>query len=140
MAENKTVATSVSVSEYIAGLESEQRRDEAATLVELMARASGFPAVMWGTSIIGFGSYRYAGAAGREGDWMIVGFSPRKAAISLYGLRGAYDGDPDFATSLGKHTHGKGCIYAKRLTDIDLGMLENLVADAMKLKPHAAKE
>jgi Domain of unknown function (DU1801) len=139
MAENKTVATAVSVDDYIAGLESEQRRDEAATLVELMARASRFPAVMWGTSIIGFGSYRYAGAAGREGDWMIVGFSPRKAAISLYGLRGAYDSDPEVADRLGRHTSGKGCLYAKRLTDIDLGVLENLVSAAMKLTPHAAK-
>ena len=137
MAEIKTTANSLSVDDFIAGVDDTARRADAVELRALMERVSGFPAVMWGTAIIGFGSYPYLGKSGRGGDWMIVGFSPRKAALSLYGLHGAYAAD-GFAETLGKHTTGKGCIYVKRLSDVDRGVLENLIAAAMSREPDAA--
>ena len=137
MAEIKTTANALSVDEFITGVDDPAREADALSLREIMERVTGFPAVMWGTAIIGFGSYRYKGASGRGGDWMIVGFSPRKAALSLYGLHGAYAAG-DFADTLGKHTTGKGCIYVKRLSDVDLGVLEKLIAAAMAREPDAA--
>ena len=137
MAQIKTTANALSVDDFIASVEDPARRVDAVELRALMERVSGFPAVMWGTAIIGFGSYRYQGASGRGGEWMMVGFSPRKAALSLYGLHGAYAAD-EFAETLGKHTTGKGCIYVKRLGDIDTAVLEKLIAAAMAREPDAA--
>ena len=137
MAEIKTTANALSVDGFIAGVEDPARRADAVALCEIMSRVSGFAPVMWGTAIIGFGSYHYQGRSGRGGEWMIVGFSPRKAALSLYGLHGAYAAG-DFAETLGKHTTGKGCIYVKRLSDVDLGVLEALIAAAMSREPDAA--
>jgi Domain of unknown function (DU1801) len=139
MAEIKTVATAASVDEFIAKIDDEKRRAEAISLREIMERVTGFPAVMWGGSIIGFGSFAYKSAAtGRGGDWMKVGFSPRKAAISLYGLRGAYEEHTELAENLGKHTSGKGCLYLKHLSDADPGTLEALIAAGMSYTPDYA--
>jgi Domain of unknown function (DU1801) len=138
MAENKTVANALSVDDFIANVDDAGRKADAVTLRELMERTSGSPAVMWGPSIIGFGSYRYKSAAtGREGDWMLIGFSPRKAALSLYGLHYAY-AEQDFAETLGKHTTSKGCIYVKRLSDVDPVVLERLIAAAIARGPEYA--
>lgn len=137
MAEIKTTANALNVDEFIASVEDPIRRADAIAVRDLMQRVSGFPAVMWGPAIIGFGSFHYKGRSS-EGEWMIVGFSPRKAATSLYGLAGAYFADPQFAETLGKHTTGKGCIYVKRLSDIDVTVLERLVAAAMTREPDFA--
>ena len=136
MAEIKTRANDVSVDAYIASVEDPVRRADAVVIRELMEQVSGFPAVMWGTSIVGFGSYRYKGRSS-SGDWPVLAFSPRKATQSLYGLHGAYV-EGGFVETLGKHTIGKGCIYVKRLSDVDLGMLESLIAAAMAREPDAA--
>ena len=133
MAEIKTTANSLSVDDFIASVEDESRHSDAVALREIFERVSGLPAVMWGTAIVGFGSFHYKGKSS-EGEWMIVGFSPRKASQSLYGLRGAYD-EGSFAESLGKHTTAKSCIYVKRLSDVDLGELEKLIAAAMAREP-----
>lgn len=136
MAENKTTANELSVDAFIASVDDPGRRADALALREIMERVTGYPAVMWGGSIIGFGSFHYKGRSS-EGEWMIVGFSPRKTAISLYGLHGAYD-HGEYAEKLGKHTTGKGCLYAKRLSDLDVAVLERLIADAIALGPEYA--
>ena len=134
MAENKTTANALSVDDFIAGVADPVRQADAVELRALMERASGHPAVMWGPAIVGFGSFHYT-ARSSEGEWMVVGFSPRKAALTLYGLIGAYDENPSIAESLGKHTTSKGCIYIKRLSDVDLAVLESLVRAAMEREP-----
>jgi hypothetical protein len=130
MADNKTKATGVSVAAFIDGLTDEARRADAKVLVKLMQRATGEKPKMWGPSIIGFGSYHYAYESGREGDMPIVGFSPRKGATVVYGLRGAGEADALLA-KLGKYTTGKGCVYIKKLADVDGKVLEALVAESV---------
>jgi hypothetical protein len=129
MADNKTKPTNLSVAAYIEGLSDQSRRAEAKTLVKLMQSASGEKPKMWGPSIVGFGSYHYKYDSGREGDMPLVAFSPRKAAIVLYGLRGS-SSDAQLA-KLGKHTTGKGCVYVKKLGDVDRQALESLVANSV---------
>jgi hypothetical protein len=133
MADNKTKATNVSVTAFIDGLD-QVRRGEAKALVKLMQRASGEKPKMWGPSIIGFGSYHYKYESGREGDMPLVAFSPRKAAIVLYGLHGAKSDAPSSDAQLdklGKHTTGKGCLYVKKLADVNAQELESLVGKAV---------
>ncbi len=125
-AENKTKATEVSVADYIAALPDEARRAEAAQIDAMFRRVTGFEARMWGPSIIGYGSYDYKYESGREGTSCRAGFSPRKAALTFYGL-GSMDADDLFAP-LGKYTVGKGCLYIKRLEQVDAGVLEEMVA------------
>ena len=133
---NKTVATKVSVADFIAGLENRSRSTEAASLVKIFEKATGWKAQMWGPTIIGFGRYAYTYESGRQGDACLVGFSPRKAAITLYlGTRTReaqvlYD-------KLGKTKRDGGCIYVNKLADIDLAVLEKFVKAA---KTAAAKE
>jgi len=122
---NKTQETNASVDAFLAAQTPDDRRADCETLCALMARVSGEPARMWGPGIIGFGLRHYRYDSGREGDILRIGFSPRKAAISLY-VTGEADGDPMVA-ALGKITHGKSCINVKRLTDIDLAALEALI-------------
>ena len=129
MAENKTKPTQVSVTAFINALADEARRADAKALVKLMQSASGEKPKMWGPSIIGFGSYHYKYDSGREGDMPIVGFSPRKAATVLYGM-GAADAKALLA-KLGKHTMGKGCVYVKKLADVDQKVLETMVRKSM---------
>jgi pentatricopeptide repeat protein len=127
MAENKTKATSVSVSTFIDGLSDENRRSEAKALLKLMQKAAGEKPKMWGPSIIGFGSYHYTYDSGREGDMPVVAFSPRKAATVLYGLGEA----EALLPKLGKHTRGKGCVYIKKLADVDQKVLEAMVVKSI---------
>ncbi|QYH35815.1 DUF1801 domain-containing protein [Salinibacterium sp. M195] len=123
---NKTKVTVVSVAEFIATVDSDVRRDEAEALLEVFARASGEQAVMWGPSIIGFGSSHYRYASGREGDTATIGFSPRKPKISLYTARNFRE-FPELLERLGKHELAVGCLYIKKLADIDLMVLEELL-------------
>jgi len=133
MAENKTKATDASVQTYLAAIEDTTRREDCQALVKLMTKAAGHPPRMWGSSIIGFGSYQYRYESGREGDSCLVGFSSRKGEISVYGLHSAVNADGLFG-KLGKHKDGKGCVYIKTLVDVDLKVLEQLVASAVAEK------
>lgn len=126
MAENKTVRTKASVSAFIAGIADETRRADAKVLAKLIGTATGAKPAMWGTAIVGFGSYHYKHDSGREGDMPIVGFSPRKAASVLY-LSSRFDGGEALLARIGKFTRSKACIYIKRLSDIDLKALEKLI-------------
>jgi len=124
--ENKTKATDQSVVDFIGQIEHPRRKEEAYQLLELFAETSGYPAKMWGPSIIGFGSVHYKYATGHEGDMGLVGFSPRKAKISIYSMLEA-EKKQEFLDRLGKHTSGVGCIYVNRLTDINLVVLKELL-------------
>ncbi|HXV00778.1 MAG TPA: DUF1801 domain-containing protein [Caulobacteraceae bacterium] len=125
---NKTQANDASVETFLAGIEPDGRRADAAALAALMARVSGEPARMWGPSIIGFGVRRYRHETGRKREICQVGFSPRKGAFALY-VTGQAENNPKVA-ALGKVTTGKGCIYVKKLANIELSRLEALVAES----------
>jgi len=132
MAELKTKQTTADVHEFIHTFaETDQKRKDSFELLNLMKDTSGFEPKMWGPSIIGFGSYHYKSErSSQEGDWPLIGFSPRKAAISLY----VYTGSPNHAhllTNLGKFKMGKACIYVKKLSDIDLKVLKNLMKETI---------
>jgi hypothetical protein len=133
MAENKTKPTKSSVAAFIDALADQARRADAKALVKLMQRASGEKPQMWGPSIIGFGSYHYTYDSGREGDMPLIGFSPRKAATVLYGMTGS-SGSEALLAKLGKHTAGKGCLYIKKLADVDQEVLEVLAAKSVAAK------
>ena len=127
MAENKTKPTDADVTAFLASIESEQRRSEGHALRRLMERVTGAPATLWGSSLVGFGTRPYPGSGGTS-EWFTVGFSPRKAALSIYGV---YHGTPDpLMDQLGPHTTGKGCLYVKRLDAVDPSVLERLVRQA----------
>ena len=128
--QNKTTENDRDPAEFLAGVEPERRRDDGFALLELMGRVSGEPAKMWGTSIIGFGSYHYKYDSGREGDHMLVGFSPRKAKMVLYIMPG-FSGVDDLMTRLGKHKVGKSCLYVNKLADVDMEVLEELVRQSV---------
>ena len=130
MPENKTKATKVSVSAYIEGLTDPTRRSEARELVEIMKRASGEKPRLWGPSIVGFGSYHYKYDSGREGDMPLISFSPRKAAVVLYSMLAHTEAKAALA-KLGRHTTGKGCLYIKKLADVDKTVLETLIHNAV---------
>lgn len=129
MADNKTKPTAVSVASFIKSIADETARADAKGLVDLMQRATGEKPKMWGPSIIGFGSYHYKYESGREGEMPIVGFSPRKAATALYGM-GIGDAEALLA-KLGKHSTGKGCLYIKKLADVDQKVLEAMVVKSV---------
>ena len=136
MAENKTQPTTSSVQAFLDACPDEDRRADAKSLVKLMQKVSGHKPAMWGSSIVGFGSCHYKYDSGREGDMPIVGFSPRKNANVLYGAMGFGDADALLAT-LGKHTTGKGCLYIKKLADVDVKVLETLLEKAIAAKKAA---
>jgi len=140
MAENKTKPTELSTAAFIDTITDETRRADAKAIIQLMQRATGEKPKMWGPAIVGFGSYHYVYESGREGDMPLTGFSPRKAATVLYGLLGSGESEALLA-ELGKHTTGKGCLYIKKLADVDKKVLEALVvkAAAAKRVQHAAK-
>ncbi len=130
MTENKTRPTAASVEAYLAALQPAERRADAEALCALMGRISGWPPVMWGPSMIGFGQYRYRTDAGREGDLFRVGFAPRRPAHVLY-IHGGFDRFEALKAKIGKFTAGKACIYVKRLSDLDPPALEALVAASL---------
>ena len=125
MAETRTKPTDASVDAFIAAVEKPARRADAETLRALMERVTGEPAVMWGPSVIGFGSYHYRYASGHEGDAPRVGFSPRAANLVLY--VGSFPEYDELLGRLGKAKRSKACLYLSRLADVDLGVLEEIV-------------
>jgi hypothetical protein len=129
MAANKTVETDADVAAFVAGVADERQRADAKVLIEMLSRVSGEPPKMWGPSIIGFGSYHYRYDSGREGDSLRIGFSPRKGKTVMYGMD--VQNSPDVLARLGKHATGKGCLYLKRLADVDMAVLEELATSAL---------
>ncbi|WP_120521827.1 DUF1801 domain-containing protein [Arthrobacter celericrescens] len=125
MDENKTQPTAVPVEEFLAAVEHPVRRADGFALLDMMREVTGLEPVMWGPSIVGFGTYHYRGAS-REGDTAAVGFSPRKANLALYGLIYGPDAE-ELLPRLGKHKTGVGCLYINKLSDVDPGVLEQLV-------------
>jgi Domain of unknown function (DU1801) len=131
-APNKTAPTNADVADFIAKIEPAAKQEAANTLLDLFTRVTGYPAKMWGPSIIGFGSYHYKYDSGREGDSARSAFSPRKAKIVIY-LIGGYTNPAtrkkmdDLRERLGKHSVGQSCLYINKLTDIDLGILEQMI-------------
>lgn len=131
MSELKTKANDADVKAFIHEIENEQKRKDAFRLVEIMEKIVGEGPMMWGKSIIGFGKYHYKYKSGREGDWMLIGFSPRKANISLYTMCDV-ESNKNLLDQLGKHKHGKSCIYIKRLSDIDENILVKLLEESIE--------
>ena len=126
MAELKTKVTEQSVEDYLGKISDENVRNDCAALIKLMKKATGFPPKMWGTAIVGFGQYHYKYDSGREGDMCMIGFSPRKQNLTLY-VKAGFPGQDDLVKKLGKHKAGKGCLYVKKLEDIDTDVLESLI-------------
>ena len=131
MVELKTRVNDASVVDFLNGVGDDQKRADCFELVDLMKDITGEEPKMWGPSIVGFGSYHYCYDSGREGDWMQVGFSPRKQALTLYIMSGfsRYD---DLLKRLGKHKTGKACLYVKRLSDVDRDVLRDLIAQSVE--------
>lgn len=130
----KTTKNENSVDDFIRTVAAERQADCQA-IIRLMQEQSGFAPKMWGTAIVGFGSYHYKYASGHEGDAPMIAFSPRKAAISLY-LAPAFDGKEKMLMQLGKHKTGKGCIYVNKLADIDTAVLKRMINASLKQFKH----
>jgi len=126
MADIKTKVNDASVELFLNGIEDAQKRQDALTILQLMQTVTGAQPKMWGSSIIGFGESHYTYASGREGDWFLAGFSPRKQNLTLY-IKGGLDSHSDLLRVLGKHKTGKGCLYINKLKDVDLVTLQELV-------------
>ena len=133
MPDNKTKPTKLSVAAFIDALTDPVRRADAKALVKLMQSAAGEKPKMWGPSIIGFGSYHYKYESGREGDMPLIAFSPRKAATVFYGMTGFGEASA-LLPKLGNYTTGKGCLYVKKLADVDQHVLQALVVKALAAK------
>ena len=136
-AKMKTVPTTADVLEFLARLDDSQQRQDSETLIEVMQKVSGKPPVMWGPAIIGFDSYHYKYETGREGDMPIIAFSPRKGKLTLYIINETtkYSG---YLERLGQHKTSKACLYITRLADVDMTVLEELIAAAYKDLPPSA--
>ena len=131
MTEPKTQKNDASVVDFLDGVSDDKRREDSFAILELMRDVTGEEPAMWGTSIVGFGSYRYRYASGREGEWPLVGFSPRKRNLTLYIMSGFKQYDALLA-KLGKFKTGKACLYVKKLDDVDLTVLEKLVRESVR--------
>ena len=132
MAENQTVPTKASVSGFLAKVKDEQKRKDCKVLVQMMQEASGERATMWGPAIVGFGSLHYKYASGREGDMPIIGFSPRKQNLTLY-IGGGFENYKELLARLGKYKTSNVCLYLKRLDDVHLPTLKQLVRESIKV-------
>ncbi len=130
-AELKTKKNKTSVKEFLDSIEDEAKRKDCRQIAKMMRAATGKNAKMWGTSIVGYDEYHYKYASGREGDFMRIGFAPRKQAITLYIMDG-FEKYDELMAKLGKHKTGKSCLYIKRLSDIDVGILEKLIKGSLK--------
>ena len=131
MAELKTKATKESVTGFLNKVSDKGRRDDCFAVLEMMKEVTGEEPEMWGPSIVGFGRYNYKYESGREGEWMITGFSPRKTNLTLYVMPG-FEAFPDLMKRLGKFKTGKSCLYLKKLEDVDQGVLRQLVKQSVK--------
>ena len=130
-AELKTKVNDASVTKFLKSVDDEQKQKDCFEIVQMMKQATKAEPKMWGSSIIGFGSRRYKYASGREGDWMQIGFSPRKQNITLYLMLGS-GRHTDLLKKLGKHSTGKGCLYIKRLSDVDIRVLKEMIKESVK--------
>jgi len=126
MAEPKTKKNDASVKNFLNSVANQTRREDSLSLLGLMRDVTGEEAKMWGSSIVGFGSYHYVYQSGREGDWMLTGFSPRKQNLAIYIMAGFSDYGP-LLEKLGKHKTGKSCLYVNKLADVDINVLRELV-------------
>lgn len=131
MAENKTQPTRRSVTALINGIDDKQKRADAKKIAAMMRKATGARAAMWGPSIVGYGRYHYRYESGREGDFMLTGFSPRKQALTVYIIPG-FKPFESLMKKLGVYKTGKSCLYIKRLSDVDEGVLEHLIVESVK--------
>lgn len=127
MAELKTKATDANVEAFLQTIEDERKRQDSFALLAMLQAITGAPPRLWGESIVGFGDYHYVYASGREGDWFVAGFSPRKQNLTLYCM-GGFEPHAELLGRLGKHKLGKGCLYIKRLQDVDQEVLSALLA------------
>lgn len=135
MSDNITRPTSRSVQEFIAAVVNETRRNDSYILLELLQKITGHPPILWGNSLIGFGSYHYKYDSGREGDMLIAGFSPRKQNLAIYNT--GHQNHPELMEKLGKHKTGKSCLYVNKLSDVDMDVLTELIKtgyNRMKIK------
>ncbi len=130
MAELKTKRTNASVDQFLKKITDEEKRKDCYQILELMKWVTGEEPKMWGPSIIGFGTYHYKYASGREGDWFLTGFSPRKQNLSIYVMGILKEATP-LLKKLGKHKIGGGCLYINKLEDVDLSVLKELVTKAV---------
>lgn len=129
MSEPKTKQNDGDVNKFLDAVENPRRREDARRVLELMRKVTGEPPKMWGSSIVGFGSYHYKYASGREGDWMITGFSPRKQNLTIYIMPG-FSEFSELLDRLGKHKTSKSCLYLNKLADVDLEVLAELVRES----------
>ena len=132
MVELKTRATDASVKAFLDAVEHPTRKADGFELLEIMKEVTHEKPVLWGTSIIGFGSYHYKYASGREGDWFKVGFSPRKRSLTIY-LAPGLDDINDLREELGKHRVGKGCLYINKLSDVDTDVLKQIIKKSIEV-------
>jgi hypothetical protein len=138
MPELKTQKTSGSVTAFIATIEDQRQRRDAKKLVAMMREITGTKPAMWGSSIVGFGTYHYKYASGREGDWPLIGFSPRKQSLTVYCMSG-FARQRGLLSKLGKHKTGVGCLYFKSLDDVDVATLRKLVAASVEVTARRAR-
>jgi hypothetical protein len=130
MAELKTKKNEASVTKFLDGVKDEKKRQDSYTILKLMKQITKAEPKMWGTSMVGFGSYHYKYASGREGDWFVTGFSPRKQNLTLYIMSGISK-YPDLLKKLGKFKTGKGCLYINKIEDIDIKTLKELIKQSV---------
>lgn len=131
MAKNKTQPTKANVSDFINAIDDTEKRADVRKIAAMMRKATGKRARMWGASIVGFGTYHYKYASGREGDFLITGFSPRKQALTIYIMPGFAKFDT-LMKKLGKYKTGRSCLYIRRLSDVDEAVLEQLISESVK--------
>jgi len=131
MADNKTKPTQQSVSAFVNAIEDKQTRADVRKIGAMMRRATGARATMWGSAIVGYGHYHYKYASGREGDFMLTGYSPRKQALSVYIMTG-FKPFQTLMKKLGKYKTGSSCLYIKSLADVDAAILERLITESVK--------
>lgn len=136
-AELKTKVNEASVEDFLNTISDEQIRSDCFEIAKLMQQVTKAEPKMWGSSIVGFGSYHYKGASGREGDWMLVGFSPRKQNLTLYIMAG-FERYDELMKKLGKFSTGKSCLYIKKLADVDKKVLKELVSESVKFMKKAS--
>lgn len=139
MAEPKTKPTQASVKEFLNQIPDKERRDDCFTVAKIMEEITGEKPMMWGPSIVGFGAYHYKYASGREGDWPVAAFSPRKKDLTLY-LTPGFDKQTEMMQKLGTHSCGKSCLYIKRLSDIHLPTLKKMIKKSVKDLPGYLKQ
>ena len=139
MAELKTKLNKASVTKFLNGIKDETKRKDAFTISKIMQKVTKEKPKMWGSSIVGFGSYHYKGASGREGDWPLTGFSPRAQNLTLYIMPG-FERYEALLKKLGKHKLGKSCLYINRLEDVDTSVLAKLIAQGVKQIKKSSKK